>query len=177
MHSCSIPLLRINHQMPFIFLRIIPGCGREHTSESIHEAPLRTARRMWRSVAVRRWKASCLVAQSLREIFCLTSGYMDLLVCSLRRPRRILFSPENHLALPEEERYSTRVSKETAIFPPVPAGGVTEQHVHLGGSVSIYRLWEMGQMRGIRGLGNYEEFISQAHLRPDSIHSLVSHRR
>lgn len=69
------------------------------------------------------------------------------------------------------------MSKETAIFPPVPAAGVTEQHVHLGGSVSIYRLWEMGQIRGIRGLGNYEDFIRQAHLRPDSIHSLDEYLR
>ncbi len=57
-------------------------------------------------------------------------------------------------------------------FPPAPPGGVTEQHVHLGGSVPIYRLWEMGQIRGIRGLGSYEQFVHLAHRRPDTITSL-----
>lgn len=81
------------------------------------------------------------------------------------------------MAIGPQARYTTDVNTATFTFPPAPAGGVTEQHVHLGGSVSIYRLWEMGQMRGIRGLGNYEEFISQAHLRPDSIHSLDEYLR
>jgi adenosine deaminase len=37
---------------------------------------------------------------------------------------------------------------------------VTEIHVHLGGSVPLYRLWEIAVERGIRGLGvGYEEFI------------------
>jgi adenosine deaminase len=37
---------------------------------------------------------------------------------------------------------------------------VTELHVHLGGSVPIYRLWEMGIARGIRGMGHsYDKFI------------------
>lgn len=37
---------------------------------------------------------------------------------------------------------------------------VTELHVHLGGAVPIYRLWEMGIARGIRGVaGSYEDFI------------------
>jgi adenosine deaminase len=54
---------------------------------------------------------------------------------------------------------------------------VTEQHVHLGGSVSIYRLWEMGQMQGIRGLGSYEDFVNQAQRRPDNIHSLDDYLR
>jgi adenosine deaminase len=37
---------------------------------------------------------------------------------------------------------------------------VTEVHVHLGGSVPLYRLWEIAIERGIRGLGGgYEEFI------------------
>ncbi len=62
-------------------------------------------------------------------------------------------------------------------FPEVPASGVTEQHVHLGGSVGIYRLWEMGQMRGIRGLGTYEDFISRAHLRKENIGSLDDYLR
>ena len=37
---------------------------------------------------------------------------------------------------------------------------VTEIHAHLGGSVPIYRLWEIAVDRGIRGIGNgYEEFL------------------
>lgn len=37
---------------------------------------------------------------------------------------------------------------------------VTELHAHLGGSVPLYRLWEIGIERGIRGLGtSYEEFV------------------
>ena len=41
---------------------------------------------------------------------------------------------------------------------------VTELHVHLGGSVPIYRLWEMGIARGIRGVANsYEDFINLLH--------------
>ena len=37
---------------------------------------------------------------------------------------------------------------------------VTEVHAHLGGSVPIYRLWEIAVDRGIRGIGSgYEEFI------------------
>ena len=62
--------------------------------------------------------------------------------------------------------------RETRDIPPAPPGGVTEQHVHLGGSVSIYRLWEMGQMHGIRGLGSYDEFLTKTHRRPDNAHSL-----
>ena len=62
-------------------------------------------------------------------------------------------------------------------IPPAPPGGVTEQHVHLGGSVSIYRLWEMGQMHGIRGLGSYDEFLSKTHRRPDNAHSLEEYIR
>lgn len=62
-------------------------------------------------------------------------------------------------------------------FPPAPPAGVTEQHVHLGGSVSIYRLWEMGQIRGIRGLGSYEQFVHLAHRRPDTITSLDEYLR
>jgi adenosine deaminase len=38
---------------------------------------------------------------------------------------------------------------------------VTELHVHLGGSVPLYRLWEIAIDRGIRGMGaGYEEFIN-----------------
>lgn len=38
---------------------------------------------------------------------------------------------------------------------------VTEIHVHLGGSVPLYRLWEIAIERGIRGLGaGYEEFVN-----------------
>ena len=38
---------------------------------------------------------------------------------------------------------------------------VTEIHVHLGGSVPLYRLWEIGVDRGIRGLGKgYEQFLN-----------------
>lgn len=41
---------------------------------------------------------------------------------------------------------------------------LTELHVHLGGSVPIYRLWEMGIERGIRGVaGSYEDFITLLH--------------
>lgn len=37
---------------------------------------------------------------------------------------------------------------------------LTELHVHLGGSVPLYRLWEMGIARGIRGMADsYEDFI------------------
>jgi len=37
----------------------------------------------------------------------------------------------------------------------------TELHVHLGGSVPLYRLWEIAITRGIRGLGDgYEDFIA-----------------
>jgi hypothetical protein len=49
--------------------------------------------------------------------------------------------------------------------------------VHLGGSVSIYRLWEMGQVRGIRGLGSYDQFVRLAHRRPDTITSLDDYLR
>ena len=36
----------------------------------------------------------------------------------------------------------------------------TELHVHLGGSVPLYRLWEIAIARGIRGMGSgYEEFV------------------
>jgi len=66
---------------------------------------------------------------------------------------------------------------DASAFPPAPPDGVTEQHVHLGGSVSIYRLWEMGQIRGIRGLGSYDQFVHLAHRRPDTITSLDEYLR
>lgn len=38
---------------------------------------------------------------------------------------------------------------------------VTKLHVHLGGAVPLYRLWEIAVQRGIRGLGSgYEDFIN-----------------
>ncbi|MCI5064726.1 hypothetical protein MRY87_03260 [bacterium] len=49
----------------------------------------------------------------------------------------------------------------------------TELHVHLGGSVPLYRLWEIAVTRGIRGLGNgYEEFIDTLKRDGDRISSL-----
>ncbi|MCB0330582.1 MAG: hypothetical protein KDD70_12985 [Bdellovibrionales bacterium] len=49
----------------------------------------------------------------------------------------------------------------------------TELHVHLGGSVPLYRLWEIAVTRGIRGLGNgYEEFIQTLRRDRDRIASL-----
>jgi adenosine deaminase len=51
--------------------------------------------------------------------------------------------------------------------------GVTELHVHLGGSVPLYRLWEMGISRGIRGVGySYEDFIQKLHRNPDKLGDL-----
>lgn len=51
--------------------------------------------------------------------------------------------------------------------------GVTELHVHLGGSVPIYRLWEMGMSRGIRGVGDsYEDFITLLHRSSDRLGDL-----
>ena len=53
---------------------------------------------------------------------------------------------------------------------------VTELHVHLGGSVPLYRLWETGVDRGIRGLGdNYEDFIERLKIDGDRIHDLDSY--
>lgn len=47
---------------------------------------------------------------------------------------------------------------------PAEMRNLTELHVHLGGSVPLYRLWEMGIVRGIRGVGaSYEEFIKLLH--------------
>ena len=56
---------------------------------------------------------------------------------------------------------------------PADLKGVTELHVHLGGSVPLYRLWEMGISRGIRGVGDsYENFISKLHRNPDKLDDL-----
>ena len=50
---------------------------------------------------------------------------------------------------------------------------LTELHVHLGGSVPIYRLWEMGVARGIRGVADsYQEFIHLLHRKERSIQNL-----
>ena len=50
---------------------------------------------------------------------------------------------------------------------------LTELHVHLGGSVPIYRLWEMGMARGIRGVAQtYEDFIQLLHRSSDANRSL-----
>lgn len=49
----------------------------------------------------------------------------------------------------------------------------TELHVHLGGSVPLYRLWEIAITRGIRGLGDgYEDFIAALKRDENKISSL-----
>jgi len=46
---------------------------------------------------------------------------------------------------------------------------ITELHIHLGGSVPIYRLWEMGIARGIRGVAqSYENFIRLLRRTPEN---------
>ncbi len=56
---------------------------------------------------------------------------------------------------------------------PIDFSGATELHVHLGGSVPIYRLWEMGVQRGIRGVGDsYEDFIKLLHRAADKLENL-----
>jgi len=53
---------------------------------------------------------------------------------------------------------------------------VTEIHVHLGGSVPLYRLWEIGIDRGIRGLGSgYEEFINILRIEDGKVRDLDSY--
>jgi len=53
---------------------------------------------------------------------------------------------------------------------------VTEIHVHLGGSVPLYRLWEIGVERGIRGLGKgYEQFIGMLRIDGNQVNSLDSY--
>jgi adenosine deaminase len=50
---------------------------------------------------------------------------------------------------------------------------VTELHVHLGGSVPLYRLWEIAVDRGIRGMAaDYEAFINTLKLNGEEIHDL-----
>lgn len=53
---------------------------------------------------------------------------------------------------------------------------VTEIHVHLGGSVPLYRLWEIAVERGIRGMGGgYEEFINLIKITPGETKDLDSY--
>lgn len=53
---------------------------------------------------------------------------------------------------------------------------VTELHVHLGGSVPLYRLWEIAIARGIRGMGSgYEEFIDLVRLEEGRVKDLDSY--
>jgi len=53
---------------------------------------------------------------------------------------------------------------------------VTEIHVHLGGSVPLYRLWEIAVGRGIRGMGKgYEDFLNILQIRNDKVKDLDSY--
>jgi len=53
---------------------------------------------------------------------------------------------------------------------------VTELHAHLGGSVPLYRLWEMGIEKGVRGIGKgYDDFISLIKIQPDKVKDLDSY--
>lgn len=53
---------------------------------------------------------------------------------------------------------------------------VSKVHVHLGGSVPLYRLWEIAIHRGIRGLGDgYEEFINLLRINPNETRDLDSY--
>lgn len=50
-----------------------------------------------------------------------------------------------------------RAEKQTVAWPQ----HVTELHVHLGGSVPLYRLWEIAIERGIRGVSaGYQDFVN-----------------
>lgn len=50
---------------------------------------------------------------------------------------------------------------------------VTEIHVHLGGAVPLYRLWEIAIDRGIRGMGaGYEDFIDILKIQGDRVKDL-----
>ena len=61
----------------------------------------------------------------------------------------------------KQSKESTSLLRETI---PKDMRELTELHVHLGGSVPIYRLWEMGVARGIRGVGaSFEDFIRLLH--------------
>ena len=49
----------------------------------------------------------------------------------------------------------------------------TELHFHLGGSVPLYRLWEIAIDRGIRGMGSgYEDFINLLKIKGEKVHDL-----
>jgi adenosine deaminase len=53
---------------------------------------------------------------------------------------------------------------------------VTELHVHLGGSVPLYRLWEIAIDRGIRGIGSgYEDFINLLKIQDGKVKDLDSY--
>lgn len=53
---------------------------------------------------------------------------------------------------------------------------VTELHVHLGGSVPLYRLWEIAIERGIRGMGHsYEDFINLLKIQEGKVTDLDSY--
>jgi adenosine deaminase len=53
---------------------------------------------------------------------------------------------------------------------------VTELHAHLGGSVPLYRLWEIAIDRGIRGIGSgYEEFVSLLKIQDGKVRDLDSY--
>lgn len=50
---------------------------------------------------------------------------------------------------------------------------VTELHAHLGGSVPLYRLWEIAIDRGIRGIGSgYQEFIELIRIQDGKVKDL-----
>lgn len=50
---------------------------------------------------------------------------------------------------------------------------VTELHTHLGGSVPLYRLWEIAVEKGIRGIGSgYEDFIDILKIHGDRVRDL-----
>lgn len=53
---------------------------------------------------------------------------------------------------------------------------VTEVHVHLGGSVPLYRLWEIAIERGIRGMGTgYEDFLNIVKIEENKVKDLDSY--
>lgn len=53
---------------------------------------------------------------------------------------------------------------------------VTELHAHLGGSVPIYRLWEMSLEKGVRGTGKgYDEFIELVKIKENRVKDLDSY--
>src|SRR5262245_44105306 len=63
------------------------------------------------------------------------------------------------------------------LFPSPAPESVTEQHVHRGGSVSIYRVCEMGQIRDTRGLASSDQCVRLAHRPPYTITSLDQYLR